>query len=312
MNLAEELETLDPAFAGSRTRIWMTAQLFNGLVSLGPDLNIEASLAHRWEILPDGLTYRFYLRSDVYFQDDSCFASGKGRRMTADDVVYSFTRLCDPAVGASGFWIFRQKIQGLEAFRSGEASSISGFAAIDDTTFQLVLAKPFPPLLGLLAMPFTYVVPEEAVLHYGEAFAFHPVGTGPFKLYRWRQGQSLIMHRNPSYFEQRKGRSLPYLDAVSVSFNASRLTAFINFTQGQLDFIGDLDLSYKDEILNLDGSLKKAYADQYQFILAPQLNIEFLCFLMDPTVDIRKGHPIEDRRIRQAINYAIDRDNPCH
>ena len=77
-------------------------------------------------------------------------------------------------------------------------------------------------------------------------------------------------------------KDLPYLDAVSVSFISSRLSAFIEFTQGKLDFIGDLDNSYKDEILSLDGEIKEPYKSAYTFLLAPQLNTEYLAFQTRP------------------------------
>lgn len=310
MNLAAGLKTLDPAFASDKRAIWMTAQLFNGLIELDEKLQAQPAIAKKWDISPDGKTYTFHLRSDVFFHQDTAFAGlqASTRAVTAADFVYSFTRICNPQVASTGSWIFNGKIAGLEAYKAGESAHITGFEAPDDTTFIIRLTAPFPPLTGLLAMPYCFAVPKEAVDFYGEDFRAHPVGTGPFRFYRWDEGNHLIMHRNPVYWEKDQGKSLPYLDAVSVRFMPSRLSAFVEFMQGKLDFINGIDESYKDEILSPDGSIKAAYADRFQFELAPQLNIEYLGMLVDSTLAIAKGHPLTDVRVRKALNYAIDRE----
>lgn len=308
MNLDEGLATLDPAYARSRAPIWMTAQLFNGLVVLDSALQVRPSLAHRWEIVDSGKEYRFFLRKDVRFHPSEAFGTTRPRMVKAEDFVYSFTRICDPATASTGKWIFSGKIEGLEDYNEGQARNISGFSAPNDSTFVIRLEKPFPPFLGLLAMPYGYVVPREAVEFYGETFRNHPVGTGPFLFYRWKEGDHLILHRNPDYFEATPDDPIPFLDAVSVKFIPSRLSAFIAFVQGKLDFIGDLDNSYKDEVLLSDGSIHPSFADKYQVLLNPQLNTEYLGFQTDTTLEFVKNHPLADRRVRQALNYAIDRE----
>ena len=306
LNLDEGLNTLDPALARSRAPVWMTAQLFNGLVRLDSALQVQPELATHWEISPDGRQYTFHLRRDVSFHPDPAFGPDSTRRLTAADVVYSFHRICDPATASTGKWVFNGKIEGLAEYDAGTAPAIRGFQALDDSTVRIALTAPFPPFLALLAMPYGYIVPREAVEAYGEAFRRHPVGTGPFRFYRWIEGQQLILHRNPAYFKRdAAGQALPYLDALSVRFIPSRLSAFIEFVQGRLDFIGDLDASYRDEILTQDGEIQPAYAARYQFMLAPQLNTEYLGFLVDDS--LAQDHPLGDPRLRQALNYAIDR-----
>lgn len=307
MNLDEGLATLDPAYARSRAPIWMTAQIFNGLVALDENLKVQPSLAKSWDVSEDGRTYFFYLKKGIEFHHHEAFGSDSTRAVVASDFVYSFTRICDPATASNGKWIFTGKIEGLTDFVDGKTSEIAGFQAPNDSTVVIKLTNPFPPFLGLLAMPYGYVLPKEVVEFYGEDFRSHPIGTGPFIFYRWNEGNRLVLHRNPRYFEKEEGKQLPYLDAVSVSFIPSRLSAFIEFVQGNLDFIGDLDNSYKDEILNRDGTIKAEYDAKYQFMLAPQLNTEYLGFQVDTNLEQVKNHPLSNVKIRQAINYAIDR-----
>ena len=305
MNLDAGLSTLDPAYARDQASGWMTSQLFNGLVQLDKELRVLPSLASSWNISSDGLTYSFTLRQDVSFHPDPCFAPASTRHVKAQDVLYSFTRICNPQTASSGLWVFKGKIQGLEAYQKGEKTHIQGFEAPNDSTFLIHLTQPFPPFLGLLAMPYGFVLPREAVEAYGEDFRSHPIGTGPFKFFRWEENAHLILHRNPNYFEQAGNTSLPYLDAVRVSFIPSRLSAFIEFVQGKLDMINALDESYKDEILHPDGSIKSPYKEQYTFLMAPQLNTEYLGIQVDSS--LASEHPLYHPKVRQALNYAIDR-----
>ncbi|HVZ96704.1 MAG TPA: ABC transporter substrate-binding protein, partial [Chitinophagaceae bacterium] len=146
------IATLDPAFAKNQSIIWAVHQIYNTLVQTDDNLNLIPSLAKSWDISPDKLTYTFHLRDDVYFQDNDAFPGGKGRKMNAADVVYSFNRIMDKNVASSGAWIFNDRVD-----------SLHPFTAIDDTTFQLKLVAPFHPILGILSMQYCSVIPHEAV-----------------------------------------------------------------------------------------------------------------------------------------------------
>lgn len=307
MNLPAGLSTLDPAFARDQASGWMTSQIFNGLVVLDQDLGIAPGLAHAWEVTDSGHTIVFHLRQDVQFHPDAAFAGGEGRHCSAADVSYSFMRICDPATASSGSWIFAGKVVGVDDFRAGKTDKIDGFEVRDDSTFVLHLVQPFPPMLGLLSMPYAFIVPYEAVEKYGKSFRSHPVGTGPFQFKSWQDGVNLTLLRNPHYFERVDGKQLPFLDAVRVRFIRSRLSEFVEFCQGNLDFVNGVDESVRNEVMVSGGGIKPAYAQQYQFHVAPQLNTEFLGILVDTLQPSAKGHPLSDVRVRAALAYAIDR-----
>jgi oligopeptide transport system substrate-binding protein len=296
-NVQEGIASLDPAFAKNQAVIWAVRQLYNTLVEPDAQLNIRPSLASRWEVSPDHKTYTFHLRTDVYFHDSEVFADGKGRRMTADDVVYSLRRIMDPTTASPGAWIF-----------NGRVDIEKGFLAPDDSTFQLTLLQPFHPILGILSMQYCAVIPHEAVERYGKDFRKHPCGTGPFHFSFWEEGQALVLHRNGRYFEKDStGHPLPYLDAVKVSFLDSKATEFLLFRQGQLDFMNDIDASFKDEVLTKTGKLKKEWAGKLILDKSPYLNIEYFGFLMDSSKAVVKQSPAMIRKVRLAINYSIDR-----
>jgi len=291
------IATLDPAFAKNQSIIWATHQLFNTLVEPDKDLNIVPSLAKTWDISTDKLTYTFHLRSDVFFHDNEAFPQGKGRRMNAGDIVYSFSRIIDKNTASSGAWIFNNKLD-----------PNKGFEAIDDTTFRLHLLKPFNPILGLLSMQYCSVVPHEVTEKYGKDFRSHPCGTGPFRFSSWEEGQALILLRNENYFERDSvGYRLPYLDAVKTTFFDNKATEFLLFRQGQLDFINDIDPSFKDEILSKKGELKKAWQGKIMLSLHPYLAIEYLGILVDTANEVTKNSPLRWKKVRQAINYGFDR-----
>src|SRR5215471_11939271 len=162
-NEHDGIATLDPAFAKNRSVIWVIHQLYNTLVETDDAMNIVPSLAYRWDISPDRRVYTFHLRRNVLFHDDPAFPDGKGRALTAADVVYSFKRIINPSTASSGAWIFNNRIDSLKAF-----------TAPNDSTFCLTLIRPFTPVLGLLSMQYCSVVPHEVVERYGNDFRTHP------------------------------------------------------------------------------------------------------------------------------------------
>ncbi|HEY9257369.1 ABC transporter substrate-binding protein [Chitinophaga sp.] len=296
-NSTNTIASLDPAFAKSQEVIWAVKQLYNTLVEPDSNLVIRPSLAKQWRVSADHRTYTFDLRTDVYFHDSDIFPGGKGRRMTAADVVYSLRRIMDPVTASPGAWIF-----------NGKLSPDSGFRALNDSTFELTLYRPFHPVLGILSMQYCSIVPHEAIEKYGKDFRNHPCGTGPFRFFLWDEGQALVLHRNPGYFEKDStGHRLPYLEAVQVSFLDSKASEFLLFRQGQLDFMNDIDASFKDEVLTKQGKLRKEWEGKMVLNKHPYLNTEYLGFLTDPNNALVKGSPTRLQKIRQAINYGIDR-----
>ncbi|MBP5541189.1 MAG: ABC transporter substrate-binding protein [Bacteroidales bacterium] len=287
-NESAGIATLDPAFAKDQTIIWGCTQLYNGLVALDEQLQPQPCIAKGWTISPDGLTYTFTLRDDVYFHKNELFTDST-RRVVAGDFVYSLRRLIDPSVASPGRWVM------------GEVDT---FYAPTDSTFVIHLKQAFAPFLSLLGMAYCSVVPHEVVEHYGPDFREHPCGTGPFQFQYWKEGVKLVLRRNPLYFERdEEGTPLPYLDAVAVTFIVDKQTMFLEFVKGNLDFMNSLDASYKDELLTRTGELKEKYADRIDMVSTPFLNTEYLGFNMSES-----DSPLKDKRIRQAINCGFDRE----
>lgn len=291
------LESMDPAFAKALYDMWAIHMVYNTLVETNEHLQLVPSLAKRWEVSSDGLTYTFHLRNDVFFQAAPEFAGEKGRKLTANDVVYSFTRIIDPEVASPGSWIFNDRV-----------AEQNPFIAIDDTTFQIKLRTAFRALPEILSMPYCSVVPQEVVAHWGKDFRSHPCGTGPFQFHYWDEGNVLVLHKNPNYWEYDiAGNRLPYVPAVRISFIDSKATEFFLFLQGKLDFVNSLDGSFKDLVLSKNGALKKEFEGKINFSKRFYLNTEYIGILTDTTNPVIKDAPTRNVLVRRAINYAIDR-----
>lgn len=297
-NEAVGIQSLDPAFSSGQAALWPCNMLYNGLVDLDDSLKVIPMIAKHWDISEDGKVYTFFLRDDVYFHQTEHFTFPEKRKVVAFDFVYSLSRILDPETASPGAWIF-QKVARDEANKPM-------FKAIDDTTFQITLAEPFPPFLSILAMKYCSVIPFEVVEHYGKDFRKFPVGTGPFKMQLWEEGVKLVLRKNELYFEKdEQGNQLPYLDAVAISFIIDKQAQFMEFMKGSIDFMSGVDPCYKDALLTRAGTLNPDVADQMNMITAPYLNTEYLGFLLkndDP------NNPLLKKEVRQAINYGFDRE----
>lgn len=282
------INTLDPAFSRTLQDNSVCNQLFNGLVQLDSDLNILPCIAKDWSISEDGIFYEFSLRKDVYFHKHPLFGKDSTRTVTAKDFEFSLNRLRDKKLAAPGSWVLNK---------------VKAFSAVNDSTFQIELSQPFPAFIGLLTMKYCSVVPKEVVEYYGTDFRAHPIGTGPFKFKRWEENIKMVFRRNENYFEtDENGSQIPYLEAVAITFLPDKQSEFLQFIQGNLDFLNSLDSSYKDELLTAKGSLRESYSKSINMIRGPYLNTEYLGFYLDS-----KTQEIQSELIRKAINYGFDR-----
>jgi len=300
-NESKGIPTLDPAFARNQTIIWPVNQLFNGLVQLDADLNVNPCIAHSWEVSGEGRIYTFFLRGDVFFHDDPAFPDGKGRKVSASDFVYSLNRITDPQTASPGAWIFN-------SLERNPENDFTGLKALEDSILRIWIKRPFPAFLGLLSMPYCSVVPGEIVQHYAGEFRRHPVGTGPFRFQTWREDEKLVLLKNEAYFEVGlNGERLPHLDAVNISFTRDKQSEFMEFMMGRLDFLSGVHPVYKDEMITRNGILNPVYNDRIKMISQPYLNTEYLGFLLDPGTEASAGSPVLNKKIRQAINCGFDR-----
>lgn len=270
--------TLDPVRINDIHSRTIANQLFDGLVQFDATLAIRPAIAETWTASRDGLVWTFRLKKGVKFHH--------GREVTAEDFVYSFTRILDPKTKSGGAALF-MKIKGAREFAQGRANRVEGLVALDPHTLQITLAESQSPFVSSLAVGDAKVVPREVVEKLGDDFGRRPVGTGPFKFVEWVPGKQITLAANPEYFEGR-----PYLDRLEYRiFTGSALDQpLAEFERGNLE---DTAIPVRERVRLSNGR-------KYQFIQRPILGIAFLGFNVTQK-------PLDDPRVRQAINYAIDR-----
>ncbi len=296
-NEDESVTTLDPAYVKSQSEIWIVSQIFNGLVDLNPQLQVVPALSDHWEISEDKKIYTFHLRRDAQF----CFPDIGGkvtpRRVNSRDVAFSLSRIADPKSASPGAWIFADKI---------DSNLSQVFVPLNDTVFQIHLLRPVASLLNLLATNYGFVVPVEYKSTEKAVLARNPIGTGPFYLKRWEEQIKLVLRKNDIYHEKDSaGVSLPYLDAINVSFVKNKQTAFMQFLAGSYDFFNGLESSFKDELLTTNAQLKPKYNQRLKTLITPFLNTEYIgCYLGDQA---GKVNYLQDVHLRRALELSIDR-----
>lgn len=290
-NQVNYINSLDPAFAKTQNNIWAVDHLFNQLVDLNDSMKLKPELAKTWTVSSDGLQYLFVIRKDAFFIDDSCFKTRIDRHVTAFDVAFSFNRLMDPKLSSPGSWIFKDKID-----------SIEGIKALNDSVLSIKLKAPFAPFLKLLSMQYCSVIPPEAQSYYGKDLYKNPVGTGAFRLVKWLDRKGIFMAANPDYFDKKSF----HLNGIRISFMEDRNTAYLEFLKNEIDFFSGLQSGYAFQLVDKTGTLREDKKNKLQLLKGDFLNTEYIGFNFEL---IHKNHPLFDKRIRQALNYAIDRNS---
>jgi peptide/nickel transport system substrate-binding protein len=244
------------------------------LVAADPETGeIVPYLATSWQGSDDGLTWDFTLRDDVTFSD--------GTPLTAEDYAWTFTRWLDPAT---------------ESPTIAAYSAISSAEAVDAHTLRLHLAAPFAPLLHSLTTGFAQPLQKAAVEAAGDTYGVNPVSTGPFVLKEWVPGERMVFARNPLYHWAPPflHAGAPYIDELEYRIIPEYATIIAGLQTGELDTVFSLPINPMDVPLLTDAGFT------IQTVLPPGMNPFVLLNTSKP--------PFDDVRVRQAFNYAINKD----
>lgn len=265
--------TLFPISIDNVTSNQIVSLIHEGLVKYdAASLSIKRGLADKWEIDKDETTYRFYLNTHAYFHDDKCLKKEKGRKVTAQDVLFSLTMLCSQIPENTNYSLLIDQIKGAKEFYNNKKTTgtVEGLIVENDSTFVIKLEKPNPMFLHFLANPAAAIIPKEAYEMYKTSFT---TGIGPFKLISFAENDKpMILVRNPHYFKlDEKGNCLPNLDTVKIYFIGSLKSQLEMLKTGQLDVVMNIDnetlTSFLEENVKLfEGkkALFKAISDQNQ------------------------------------------------
>jgi len=329
--------SLDPAQASNIYANFLAVNLYDTLYRykyLARPYQVEPNLADGLpQVSSDGLIYTIGIKPGVHFIDDDAFPNGQGRALRAEDFVYSIKRQFDPKTRAQGTWLWQGRIVGLDEWKengSDYQQDIPGLKALDDRTLQIQLVAPFPQLVHTLAQGYSAIVPREAVEHYGQEFAIHPVGSGPFKLQRFNSAGAVLL-RNPGFRQEPfsleaegfdpalhgsygldalEGLAPPFTDRIELEFIAEDASRWNAFLAGELDFV-KVPVSQFDQVLQRRDppTLEATLAEKYHLLANLESGFVHTDFNMS---DSKIGeHPdplqnVRNRALRCAIIKAFD------
>lgn len=327
------IKGLDPARSGDVASSSIIGRIYEGLLEysyLDRPYRVQPLLAAAMpEVSADGLIYTFRIREGIYFQDAPCFPEAKGRELTAEDFVYSIKRIADPKTASSGYWAFNGRITGLDEWRDasgGDAPTdynapVAGLSAPDRYTLRIELKEPYPQLLWILAMHYSFAVPREAVEFYGDDFINHPVGTGPYILEKWKRNYRIECVRNPKWKETGRvelypstgteearaagllddaGKQIPFIDRIVQFVVDDIATTWMMFLSGQFSFSG-ISRDNWDAVIKPDQGLVDDLKGQgVELLSGPTLALYYIGFNMDdPLVG-------KNKKLRQALSCAFN------
>ena len=277
--LGHDPKSLDPARISDIYSLSVSQQIFDGLVQYDQTLTVAPALAQFWRASRDGRTWTFNLRRGVRFHH--------GREVTAEDVVYSLTRILDPATRSGAADLF-MNVKGARDFREGRTKAVAGLAALDRYTVRVTLDEAFAPFVAALAVGHAKIVPREIAEQLGDTFGIRPVGTGPFRFERWERGKEIVLAANPAHFA-----GAPHLDRLIYRiFAGERWEAtYDEFRRGNLEDAPVPTRDYRRVIAS----------KEHTYVKRPMISVRFYGLNT-------RLKPLDDRRVRQALIYAINRE----
>jgi peptide/nickel transport system substrate-binding protein len=275
VSMAADPTGLDPEAVLNNTSGFVMATIYDGLIRYKPGtVEVEPGLAESWDVSADGLTYTFHLRRGVKYQDGTPFnaqavIAGLDRQLKKDDPNYIFNTV---------------PVQSYLDFTYG---SVASYRPIDDSTVELKMKVPSAALLASLAMVWNGVVSPTAVAKYGKEFRNHPVGTGPFIFREWRERDEVALDANPDYW---KGK--PKVNHLVFKEYPDSQAALLALKHGDVQIMGDVATPVIASIRS-DSNLV--------LLTQPGLAVNGMAIPNEVP-------PFTDKRVRQALNYAVDKE----
>ena len=275
VGLVAEPTSMDPGQLHDINSMRVLANIYDTLVRFKPGtFNLEPSLATSWTISPDGLMYTFKLRQNVRFQD--------GTPVDAAAIKFVYDRLLDPSHPYHNTGPF--------PFATFYYGAIKETRVVDPFTVRFVLKQPFSPFLHNLTLNTGRIVSPAAVKRWGKEFASHPVGPGPFSFVSWDKNVRIVLQRNAAYWD-----GAPKLNRLVFRPLVEEQTRVTELLSGGVDFIVDVP---PDNIAQIKSD------SRFQVYEQPGPHIWWV------TLNTKKK-PFDDARVRQAVNYAINKEAIC-
>lgn len=284
LHYTNDVITLDPQFVESLSDRHLANQLFEGLVSIDPEGNVIPGVATRWDISEDGKKWTFYLRDNAKWSN--------GDPVTAHDFVYGWQRLANPKTAAPYIsYLKLTKLENVDEITDGKKPTEDlGIKAIDDRTLELTLSEPVPYIDLLLQNPVLYPVHRATIEKFGDQWtnAKNIVSNGAYQVQDRTVNEKITLIPNPHYWDNDK----TVIKKATVLM-LEKTPAFAHYRANQLD------LSNIPENFFVNKNFREEYKDQIQ------TNLQLATYRYE--INTTKP-PMNDLRVRQALNLALDRD----
>ena len=281
-------ENFNPQINTTGTSFDAAYPVFSKLVEFDPGTTVvKPALAESWEVSDDGTSYTFHLRKDAKFHSSKAFTPT--RNFTADDVIATFNRMWkadDPYAKISG--------GAYDYFNDmGMPDLLKSIDKVDDNTVRFVLNKPESPFIANMAMDFAAIHSKEymdAMMKAGtpEMVDQNPIGTGPFSFVSYEKDSKIVYKANADYF-----RGKQPIDTLVFSITPDQAVRTAKLQGGECH-VAPYPAPADIAMLQADPNL--------QVLQQEGLNVGYLAF------NVTKK-PFDDKRVRQAINMAIDKDS---
>ena len=275
--------TLDPAKVQDGDTIDIIQQEFEGLVKWGEDNRVQPNLAEKWDISPDGTKYTFHLKKGIKFTN--------GREVTADDFKWCMERSCDPNYSSPTAKTYMADIVGVSERLANKANEVTGIKVVDPSTLEITIDKARPYFLDKLTYACSYVYAKEALPDRLKDMAKieEMVGTGPFKMEKFAPDTIVVLVANKDYHD-----GAPKLERIERPFIKDAQSRLNKYKTGDLDLI---TLELQDlKAIKEDAKL----VQDLQYFDRPSM------YYLGMNCDVVPA--LKDRRVRQAIGMALDRD----
>jgi ABC-type transport system substrate-binding protein len=279
VRLFSDPPTLDPHITTDSTSAVIINEVFGGLVTINPEIEIVPDLAEDWDISPNGKVFTFRLRQDAKFHD--------GRLVVAEDFRWSLERAADPLTESPVADLYLADILGVADKLSGKTQSIRGLRVIDDHTLELTIDAPKSYFLAKMTYPTGFVVDRQNVEGNKNDWVFEPNGTGPFRLERYEIGETIILGRNDLYH-----LGPPFLDTVE--FILSGGDPMLMYENDEIHLTG-LGLADLERVQDPDNPLRAELATA-----PPSFSVSFIGLNVNEP-------PFDDPKFRLALNYAVNK-----
>lgn len=280
-------------------------QVMECLVSLDPkNLNVVPQIAKSWTVSPDGITYEFTLRKNVYFHEHSTFNSDEDRLLTGEDVKKTIELICSKdeggMAGTAYSLVFEKYLKGAKDFYENKAKSISGLI-VKGNKITFILNERDNNFLNKLAHISCAILPKKIIeLNLEQDM----IGTGPFIFREFYKNttNSIILTKNEDYYlTDEAGFALPYLDTIVFIMESRKLEQLDLFENKKLDLIVGLPASRITKML--EGRISDFNSTPPVLMLHnnPILTTNYYFFNL-------KDERFKDSKVRQAFNYAINKE----